>query len=103
MSLIDTGDAPNWEPLRSVIPAADCDQWMWMHRSTTNDGTVIESYKHRYTRRYLKLSDGGQAWTFHITRDECDPWCDTDHQHINGATGDWVKLDRQAALDWALS
>lgn len=92
---------PNWAPLRAALPLEECDPWMWMGRRIEGD-RVIEQYKHRYTRRYLNLDQGGQAWTTEMNAPGCVPWCAKVHEHRE-ATYTAVRLELQAALEWALS
>jgi hypothetical protein len=45
---------PNWRPLEMVLTPGDCEEFMYMGRTGE-----IESYKHRWTRRYLNISAEG--------------------------------------------
>lgn len=36
--------------------------FMWMHEDTFADGSTVQAYKHRSTRRYLFLDDYGQSY-----------------------------------------
>jgi hypothetical protein len=98
---MDDNDTPNWEPLRAVIPVADRDWWMWMGRTTADDGSVIESYKHRKTRGYLHLSADGRAWLFHRPNDGCDPWCGEQHEHRPDSAPTAEVVSMAAAREWA--
>lgn len=42
--------------------------FMWMNSVELSDGTVLEAYKHRETRRYLHLARGGRAFQYHGER-----------------------------------
>jgi hypothetical protein len=55
--------APNpvWEPLIRLAPDHVPD-FMWMYSVELVDGTRLQAYKHRLTRRYLYLDDGGRAF-----------------------------------------
>ena len=47
---------PNWSPLECRLPPALCAEFMWMFRQAG-----VEHYKHRDTRRYLLLGQGGEC------------------------------------------
>lgn len=53
--------SPDWAPLEALRPNVVMDDWMWMSRVDIN-GTVVEQYKHYYTRRYLNLDQAGHAY-----------------------------------------
>jgi hypothetical protein len=55
--------APEWEPLLSLAPDHVVD-FMWMGTVQLVDGTRLQAYKHRWTRRYLHLSEDGRAFVF---------------------------------------
>lgn len=55
------GEPPNWEPLLTAVGAQLAGWFMWMHEGTFADGSTVQAYKHRSTRRYLFLDDHGQA------------------------------------------
>jgi hypothetical protein len=38
--------------------------FMWMFRDFLDDGTVVEAYKHSWTRQYLHLDSNGRAYEF---------------------------------------
>jgi hypothetical protein len=48
--------------------------FMWMFRDFLEDGTVVEAYKHSWTRQYLHLDSSGRGYEF-IGRgyEEVDP------------------------------
>ena len=48
--------SPNWKPLEYRLPPALCAEFMWMFRQAG-----VEHYKHRDTRRYLLLGQGGEC------------------------------------------
>ena len=50
---------PTWEPLLDVLGEELTAGFMWMHEETLEDGVRVQAYKHRMTRRYLYLSEGG--------------------------------------------
>ena len=56
-------DAPEWEPLLNLAPDHVVD-FMWMGAVQLLDGTRLQAYKHRWTRRYLHLSEDGRAFVF---------------------------------------
>lgn len=53
--------SPNWGPLLGLAPGR-IDEFMWMYAFELEDGTPVQAYKHRWTRRYLYLNDGGRAF-----------------------------------------
>lgn len=52
---------PIWDPLLEVLPE-DIDDFMWMGEVELTDGTQIQLYKNRWTRRYICLDLGGRTW-----------------------------------------
>lgn len=48
---------PNWTPLECRLPPVLCAEFMWMFRQAG-----VEHYKHRDTRRYLLLGQGGECF-----------------------------------------
>jgi hypothetical protein len=52
---------PIWEPLLEILPE-DIEDFMWMGEARLTDGTLIQFYKHYWTRRYLLLDLGGRTW-----------------------------------------
>jgi hypothetical protein len=56
-------DAPEWEPLLNLAPDHVVD-FMWMGTIQLVDGMRLQAYKHRWTRRYLHLSEDGRAFVF---------------------------------------
>ncbi|MEU3452107.1 hypothetical protein ABZ671_00490 [Micromonospora sp. NPDC006766] len=94
-------DNPDWTPLRKVIPAADLDYWMWMGRSSADDGTTIEQYKHRQTRGYLNLSTDGQAWLIRGNADGCTPFCGETHEHRPDSPPTVEAVSMETAREWA--
>jgi hypothetical protein len=61
-------DEPNWEPLLRVVGDGLVEWFMWMCPVELADGTRLEAYKHRITRRYLYLDAGGGAWGYDEAR-----------------------------------
>ena len=49
---------PEWDPLRDALLG----WFMWMHVVELADGRRLHAYKHRMTRRYLHVTDTGQAF-----------------------------------------
>jgi hypothetical protein len=60
-------EEPTWEPLLDAVGEELTAGFMWMHEETLEDGTRVQAYKHRYTRRYLYLGAGGA-----FARTPCD-------------------------------
>jgi hypothetical protein len=52
---------PNWHPLEMVLTPGDCENFMYMGRAGE-----IELYKHRFTRRYLNISQDGRKFYRYI-------------------------------------
>lgn len=50
-----------WAPLLELAPD-DIDDFMWMFEVELEDGTPLQAYKHRWTRRYLFLDEAGRAF-----------------------------------------
>jgi hypothetical protein len=48
-------EAPDWEPLKALLPLDLVDGFMWMQADTLDDGAELQAYKHAITRRYLFL------------------------------------------------
>jgi hypothetical protein len=57
------GLRPDWRPLLDFAPD-EIPEFMWMFRVDLEDGTVVEAYKHSWTRRYLHLDPLGRAYAF---------------------------------------
>lgn len=56
---------PDWRPLEKLLRSYDlCAHFMWMHDVELNDGTIVNAYKHRWTRRYFHLSGDGRAFLY---------------------------------------
>jgi hypothetical protein len=56
-------DTPTWEPLLKLAPD-DIEDFMWMFDVELDDGTRPHAYKHRWTRRYVHLTDDGRAFAY---------------------------------------
>lgn len=57
------GLRPDWRPLLDFAPD-EIPEFMWMFRVELEDGTVVEAYKHSWTRQYLHLDSVGRAYVF---------------------------------------
>lgn len=56
---------PEWGPLESVLGSDElASHFMWMHDIELEDGTILNAYKHRWTRRYLHLSGDGRTFDY---------------------------------------
>jgi len=53
---------PAWQPLIDAVGERLVETFMWMHEEELSDGLALHAYKHIYTRRYLYLSETGQAF-----------------------------------------
>lgn len=70
-------DNPEWTSLEQLLGSDDlCAQFMWMHDVLLDDGTVLNAYKHRWTRCYFHLTEN--ARTFYYVKghlySEVDPY-----------------------------
>jgi hypothetical protein len=78
---------PDWRSLEALLGSDDlCAHFMWMFDVELEDGTVLNAYKHRWTRCYFHLVDDGRAFyyvTDHLYA-ETDP-----HAAINAVFADW--------------
>lgn len=54
---------PNWEPLLALARIY-VDEFMWMFRVELRGGIRLEAYKHRWSRRYLFLTEDGRCFGF---------------------------------------
>jgi hypothetical protein len=43
---------------------------MWMHDVALDDGTIVNAYKHRWTRRYIHLANDGRTFFYAYDRDQ---------------------------------
>lgn len=55
-------DEPEWGPLVRLVGEDLAGWFMWMHELELADGTRVHEYKHRATRRYLRLAKDGRAF-----------------------------------------
>jgi hypothetical protein len=74
------GLRPDWRPLLDFAPD-EIPEFMWMYRVELDDGSVIEAYKHSWTRQYLHLDERGRAYEF-----------------IGGRSRSWEEVDARALL-----
>jgi hypothetical protein len=62
-------DKPDWRPLEALLGSDDlCAHFMWMHGVVLDDGTMLNAYKHRWTRCYFHLAEDGRAF-YYVTDD----------------------------------
>lgn len=57
------GEAPDWGPLERLGLLLLSD-FMWMYEVRLENGERLDAYKHRISRRYLHLSEGGLAFDY---------------------------------------
>jgi hypothetical protein len=81
------GEAPDWRPLEDLLGSDElCDHFMWMFDVELDDGTILNAYKHRWTRCYFHLAC--DARTFYYAGDhhygEVDP-----HTAIKEVFANW--------------
>jgi len=56
---------PDWGPLKALLASDElCDYFMWMGDVQLEDGTILNEYKHRWTRRYLHLTHDRRAFSY---------------------------------------
>jgi len=56
---------PDWRPLENLLCSDElCAHFMWMGDIELEDGTIVNEYKHRWTRQYLHLADDGRAFIY---------------------------------------
>jgi hypothetical protein len=61
---IRQGERPAWDALELLLGSDElCAHFMWMFDVELDDGTVLNAYKHRWTRCYFHLAD--DAATFY--------------------------------------
>lgn len=58
------GDDPVWAPLEAAVGDELVGWFMWMYEVRLDDGTALQAYKHRSTRRYLHLDDACRAFGY---------------------------------------
>jgi hypothetical protein len=102
---IRQGDVPNWTSLENLL-GFDllCGHFMWMFDVELEDGTILDAYKHRWTRCYFHLASDGRAFYFTAN----GRYCEVDpHRAIVGVFKDWACCEpteaEEAALEDALS
>jgi len=57
-------DTPDWDPLLKLLAEYLVADFMWMHEVELKDGTRLQAYKNRETRRYLHLTSDGRAFEY---------------------------------------
>jgi hypothetical protein len=58
-------DEPEWAPLERVLWSDElCAHFMWMFAVLLEGGTLLNAYKHRWTRGYLHLGADGTAYRY---------------------------------------
>jgi hypothetical protein len=54
---------PEWGPLQGLLASDELvSHFMWMHDVELADGTILNAYKHRWTRQYLHLANDGRTF-----------------------------------------
>jgi hypothetical protein len=100
------GETPDWGPLERLIGLDACARFMWMFDVVLEDGTILNVYKHSWTRASLHLSRDGRAFWFagRGSYREVDPslavmavFGDTDDEYLTDAEEEAV---RAASLRW---
>lgn len=57
-------EEPHWDPLLKLLAEYLVVDFMWMHEVTLKDGTRIQAYKNRETKRYIHLSTDGRVFQY---------------------------------------
>lgn len=107
-------DEPDWEPLIALMAPELVGSFMWMFPVTLADGTRLEAYKHRWTRRYLYLDAELRAWGYRddgryslqrsvaaILELVLAPWWENGHAEPDDVLLCWDAIERARRLDLA--
>jgi hypothetical protein len=62
--VITQGETPSWTALEELLEEELLGDFMWMFEVGLEDGTRLNAYKHRATRRYFHLADDGRAFYY---------------------------------------
>ncbi len=54
---------PNWVPLEEMI-GTKCAEYMYIAGYQLEDGTLVHTYKHIDSRKYINLSNDGREWLY---------------------------------------
>jgi len=111
---ITGADEPDWEPLIALMAPELVGSFMWMFPVTLADGTRLEAYKHRWTRRYLYLDADLRAWGYRedgryslqrsvaaILELVLSPWWERGHAEPDEVVLCWDAIERARRLDLA--
>jgi hypothetical protein len=87
-------DAPDWRALEALLGADElCAHFMWMFNVLLEDGTVLNAYKHRWTRCYFHLANDGRAFyyaTGELDAGDAEVYAEVDpHTAIKAVFADW--------------
>ena len=56
---------PNWTALEQLLGSDElCAHFMWMFDVVLGDGSLLNAYKHRWTRRYLHLAEDADTFQY---------------------------------------
>jgi hypothetical protein len=66
------GDTPSWTALEELLDEELLGSFMWMFEVRLEDGTRLNAYKHRMTRRYFHLADDGRAFYYVSPSSYCE-------------------------------
>jgi hypothetical protein len=105
-------DEPDWEPLLALMAPELVGWFMWMFPITLADGTRVEAYKHRVTRRYLYLDADLRAWTYRqdgryaleaavapVLEEVLATWWEHGHAEPDEVVLCWEAIERARRLD----
>lgn len=72
-------DTPEWTPLERLLGSDGlCAHFMWTFDVLLDDGTVLNAYKHRWTRCYFHLTEDARTFYYVYVSDdlysEVDPY-----------------------------
>jgi hypothetical protein len=98
-------DRPAWRPLEQLLGSdALCAHFMWMYDIELDDGSVVNAYKHRWTRRYIHLADDGRTFFYaydHGYETDCY-WPTAPYLALAAAFEQWESCDPAAEEETAL-
>lgn len=58
-------DTPDWTALERLLGSDElCAHFMWMHDVLLDNGTVLNAYKHRWTRCYFHLTEDARTYYY---------------------------------------
>jgi hypothetical protein len=58
------GTTPDWAPLEELIGYDACARFMWMFDVELENGTILNVYKHSWSRASVHLAGDGRAYWY---------------------------------------